>query len=211
MKVHTFTFSDWQENTYILYDDTNQCIIIDPGCNNDRERNQLTQFVEGNNLVPVKLVNTHCHIDHVLGNKFVSEKYGLELTSHKGEQVVLDNMVQVAAMYGVSYEAGPNISQFLDQGDLLTFGNSALTVLYTPGHSPASISFYHKPSQQLIAGDVLFQGSIGRTDLPGGSMETLLSSIRTKFFPLPDEVIVYSGHGPTTTIGREKRSNPFLV
>jgi len=142
---------------------------------------------------------------------FVSEKYGLELTSHKGEQIVLDKMVQMAAMYGVSYEVGPDISQFLDDGDMLTFGNSELGVLYTPGHSPASISFYHEPSKQLIAGDVLFRGSIGRTDLPGGSMETLLSSIRSKFFPLPDEVIVYSGHGPTTTIGVERRTNPFLV
>ncbi len=211
MKVHTFTFSSWQENTYILYDDTKECIIIDPGCNSEHERMQLVNYLEEHNLTPVKLVNTHCHIDHVLGNKFVSEKYGLELTSHKGEQVMLDNMVQVATMYNTDYEPGPNIKQFLDEGDLLTFGKTELAVYFTPGHSPASISFYHAPSKQLIAGDVLFLGSIGRTDLPGGNMETLLSSIRTKFFPLPDDVIVYSGHGPTTTIGAEKRSNPFLT
>ena len=211
MKVHTFTFSSWQENTYILYDDTKQCIIIDPGCSTEHERTQLVSFIEEHNLTPVKLVNTHCHIDHVLGNKFVAEKYNLELTSHKGEQFILDNMVQVAAAYNIHYEPGPSIKQFLDEGDLLRFGKTELVVYFTPGHSPASISFYHEPSKQLIAGDVLFLGSIGRTDLPGGNMETLLSSIRTKFFPLPDDVIVYSGHGPTTTIGAEKRSNPFLT
>lgn len=211
MKIAMFTFSGWAENTYVLYDDSNECCILDPGCNSDEERAILVGFIDENKLTPVKLVNTHCHIDHVLGNKFISEKYNLPLVAHKGEQQLLENMVQVANMYGVQYEPGPDITEFLDEGDKLVFGNSSLEVYFTPGHSPASISFFHRESKQLIAGDVLFKGSIGRTDLPGGNMETLLTNIREKLFPLGDDVIVYSGHGPQTTIGVEKRTNPFLV
>lgn len=211
MNIASFTFTDWAENTYVLYDDSKECCIVDPGCNTAQERQQLVDFIEAKGLTPTRLVNTHCHIDHVLGNKFVSEKYGLPLIAHKGEEIVLAAMVQMAQMYGVSYEQSPDITEFLDEGDLLSFGNTKMEVYFTPGHSPASISFFHRESKQLIAGDVLFKGSIGRTDLPGGSMETLLESIRAKFFVLDDEVIVYSGHGPTTTIGEERRSNPFLT
>ena len=211
MKIAMFTFSDWSENTYVLHDASDECCILDPGCNTEAERQELVAFIEDNKLTPVKLVNTHCHIDHVLGNKFVSEKYNLPLVSHKGEQVVLDNMVQIANMYGTPYQKSPDITEFLDEGDTLTFGQSSLEVYFTPGHSPASISFFHRESKQLIAGDVLFKGSIGRTDLPGGNMNTLLTNIREKFFPLGDDVIVYSGHGPQTTIGVEKRTNPFLT
>lgn len=210
MNVAMFTFSDWSENTYVLYDDSKECCIVDPGCNNDTERNQLMALIKGEGLTPTVLVNTHCHIDHVLGNKFVHEHYSLPLTSHRGEQVVLDGMVQIASMYGTHYEPGPDITLFLEEGDYLSFGNTNLEVYFTPGHSPASISFFHRESKQLIAGDVLFNGSIGRTDLPGGNLDTLLSSIADKFYPLGDDVTVYSGHGPTTTIGEERKSNPFL-
>ena len=195
----------------MIYDDTKSCCIVDPGCNTPAERELLDIFIQSNGLSPQHLLNTHCHIDHVLGNKYISEKYKLPLTSHRGEQIVLDNMVQVAQMYGVAYEAGPDISVFLAEGDVFTFGETTLEIYDTPGHSPASISFFHRDSQQVIAGDVLFKGSIGRTDLPGGNLETLLSSIREKLFPLGDEVVVYNGHGPETTIGEERRSNPFLV
>jgi len=211
MKIAVFTFSSWSENTYVLYDDSKECCIVDPGCNDVSERNTLVAFVESHGLTPTKLVNTHCHIDHVLGNKFVAEKYSLDLIAHKGEQVVLDNMVQVAAMYGTPYEKSPDIKIFLDEGEYLSFGNTKLEVYFTPGHSPASISFFHRETQQLIAGDVLFKGSIGRTDLPGGNFDTLISSIKEKLYPLGDEVIVYNGHGPSTTIGEERRTNPFLV
>jgi len=211
MNVAAFVFTGWSENTYVLYDDSKECIIVDPGCNDEGERQALVDFIESNELTPVKLVNTHCHIDHVFGNKFVSEKYKLPLEAHKGEQIVLDNMVQVAAMYGASYEPGPDISVFLEEGEYLEFGSTKLEIYLTPGHSPASLSFFHRESKQLIAGDVLFKGSIGRTDLPGGNYDTLIASIKDKLFPLGDEVIVYNGHGPSTTIGEEKRSNPFLV
>lgn len=211
MKIAVFTFSSWAENTYVLYDDSKECCIVDPGCNVEEERKTLVDFIKSNDLTPTKLVNTHCHIDHVLGNKFVAEKYGLDLIAHKGEQVVLDNMVGVAHMYGTPYDKSPDIKVFLDEGEYLSFGATKLEVYLTPGHSPASISFFHRESKQLIAGDVLFKGSIGRTDLPGGDFDTLISSIKDKFYPLGDEVVVYNGHGPSTTIGEERRSNPFLT
>jgi len=210
MDIAIFTFGPFAENTYVLYDDTKECVIFDPGCSNREEQNQLTNFIESNQLTPVKLVNTHCHIDHVLGNKFVSEKYGLPLVSHKGEAVVLAMQPQISAMYSIAYDPSPPITEYLDDGDTLAFGNTKLKVLFTPGHSPASISFYNEEGGIVIGGDVLFQGSIGRTDLPGGDFDTLARSIRDKFYVLPDEVIVYSGHGGSTTIGVEKRTNPFV-
>lgn len=210
MEIAVFTFSSWAENTYLLYDETNECCIVDPGCSTSKERATLTDFITANNLTPTRLVNTHCHIDHILGNKFVHEKYNLPLISHKGEQIVLDGMVNVARIYGVDYKVSPDITEFLDEGDKLTFGNTELEILFTPGHSPASICFFHRESEQLIGGDVLFQNSIGRTDLPGGDHATLIASIKTKLFPLGDGVRVYPGHGPSTTIGEEKKSNPFL-
>lgn len=210
MNIAIFTFNAFQENTYVLYDDSKECVIVDPGCNSAEEEAALTHFISTNQLVPVKLLNTHCHIDHVLGNKFVSDKYNLPLTSHKDEKPVLDANVMVANMYGISYTLSPSITAFLDEGDTIKFGNSELSVLFTPGHSPASISFFHKETKQLIAGDVLFKESIGRTDLPGGDFDTLINSIKSKYYPLGDNVIVYPGHGPSTTIGQEKSSNPFL-
>lgn len=210
MEIHFFTFNAFAENTYVLYDKTKECVIIDPGCNTAAERQQLDGFILREGLKPVVLVNTHCHIDHVLGNDHISEKYGLPLVAHKGEIPVLEACEMVSKMYGILYTPSPEISSYLDAGDELTFGDTSLQVLYTPGHSPASISFYHSPSGTLIAGDVLFQRSIGRTDLPGGDFDTLISSIRNKFFTLPDETVVYPGHGPSTTIGEEKKYNPFM-
>lgn len=210
MQLARFTFNAFGENTYVLHDSTQKCIIIDPGCSNTSEQKTLTDYIESVGLTPVMLFNTHCHIDHVLGNKYVSEKYNLPLCSHKGEQQVLDMQPMVSQMYGISYDPSPKITVFYGDGDTLKFGDSELKVLFTPGHSPASISLYHEPTATLIAGDVLFQMSIGRTDLPGGDMDTLLNSIRTKFFTLPDETKVYPGHGEATTVGEEKKGNPFL-
>lgn len=210
MHVKTFTFNDFLENTYILYDESQTCIIVDPGCNTREEKKELTDFIEDHDLTPVKLVNTHCHIDHILGNAFVSEKYQLPLCAHEGEKPVLESGKQVSVMYGIPYTPSPEIKEYLAEGQEITFGNTTLSLLFTPGHSPASLCFYHEESKKLIAGDVLFQGSIGRTDLPGGDYDTLIRSIKTKLFILPDDVIVYPGHGPTTTIGHEKKYNPFF-
>jgi glyoxylase-like metal-dependent hydrolase (beta-lactamase superfamily II) len=209
--IHFFTFNPIGENTYILYDETKECVIIDPGCYDDRERADLVNFIENNKLKPVKLLNTHCHLDHVFGNAFVSEKYNLKLAAHQLEIPVLDAFLRSASMYGLNAEPSPEIATFLQEGDLVQFGTSSLEIAFTPGHSPGSITFYNKTQQFMISGDVLFYGSIGRSDLPGGNHQLLLDSIRTKLLPLGDSFKVYSGHGPSTTIGFERKNNPFLV
>ena len=209
--VASFTFNPFQENTYVLYDDTKECAIIDPGCYTEAEKTQLIDFIEENGLQPVKLINTHCHLDHIFGNRFIAEKYGLGLEIHKGELPVLQAAPQVSMMYGVPFpEVSPEPSNFIAEGEVVSFGNTKLEVLFTPGHSPASISFFCREDQFVIAGDVLFYQSIGRTDLPGGDFATLIASINEQLFPLGDEVTVYSGHGPSTSIGYERQNNPFL-
>ncbi|MFT4969322.1 MAG: hydroxyacylglutathione hydrolase [Chitinophagales bacterium] len=208
--VASFTFNPFQENTYVLYDETKECIIIDPGCYSDNERKQLKAFIQKNELTPVRLINTHCHLDHICGNAFVAKEYNLVLEAHEGEKVVLDASVDHGRMYGFVFEPSPSISSYLKEGEQITFGNSELDILYTPGHSPASITFYSKEDGLAIVGDVLFFMSIGRSDLPGGDHETLLRSIREQLFTLPDETLVYNGHGQKTSIGFEKQNNPFF-
>ncbi len=208
MKIQKFTFNDFMENTYVLYDETLECVVVDPGCNTKKEEDLLSGFIEKNKLVVKILFNTHCHIDHILGNAFVAETYNVPLSSHKGEIPVLEAGEMVSNMYGIQYKASPDMTMFYEENDLLEFGNTQLKVLFTPGHSPASISLYTKGI--LIGGDVLFDNSIGRTDLPGGDHATLIKSIKEKLFVLPDDTIVYCGHGPETNIGKEKQFNPFL-
>lgn len=210
LKVDFFTFGPFQENTYILSDETSECLIIDPGCYDDEERNTLVAFLEKNNLKPVKLLNTHCHIDHVFGNKFIAEKYSLGLEIHKKDLKVLESLMSVAHLYGLNAEPSPEPKIFLEEGDKITFGKSELDILFTPGHSPGSICFVSNEQKFVIGGDVLFYGSIGRTDLPGGHHATLIESIKTKLFPLGDDFTVYSGHGPETKIGFERKNNPFV-
>jgi glyoxylase-like metal-dependent hydrolase (beta-lactamase superfamily II) len=210
IQVHYFTFNSFQENTYILFDETKDCIIIDPGCSNGNERKSLEHYIKQNQLNPVKLINTHCHIDHVLGNKWVAEHYGIELFMNEHDLKNLKATVAYASVFGLECEESPEPAHYLNDGDILTFGNSTLQILFTPGHSPGSISLYAAAEGFVVAGDVLFRESIGRTDLPGGHMETLLESVRNKLFILPDETIVLSGHGEQTSIGHEKKYNPFL-
>lgn len=211
IQVKEFEFNPFAENTYIVWDETLECVIFDPGCYYEEERQELIRFVEKNKLKPVKLINTHCHLDHVFGNKFVATYWNLPLEIHRGELPLLERFPDVCRMYGVpGAEASPNPGHFIEDGDILSFGNSSMEALLTPGHSPASLSFYFADEKLLIAGDVLFYESIGRTDLPGGDHETLLNSIRNRLFTLPGETIVYPGHGPTTTIRHERENNPFL-
>lgn len=208
--VASFAFNPFQENTYILYDETKECIIIDPGCYTSNEQKRLEAFIAKEELKPVRLINTHCHLDHICGNAFVSQKYGLDLEAHEGEQVVLDASLDHGKMYGFVFEPSPNIMHTIQEGDEIKFGHSTLKTLFTPGHSPASISLYCEQDKFVIAGDVLFFMSIGRTDLPGGNHDLLLQSIREKLFTLPDETIVYNGHGQKTQIAFEKLNNPFF-
>lgn len=209
--VVKLTFNPFQENTYIVYDETKECIIFDPGCYHAHEKEELINTLQRLQLKPVRLINTHCHVDHVLGNAFVSNTYDLGLECHRGEVPVLAAVGQVCMLYQIPYpEPSPEPSAFIEAGDIIPFGNTELEVRFTPGHSPASLCFYNAQDQFVIAGDVLFRDSIGRTDLPGGDMDTLLNSIRTQLFTLEDAVVVYPGHGPKTTVGYEKANNPFL-
>lgn len=210
LNVKIFQFNPLQENTYLVYNDLDQCIIIDPGCYTDAERQQLVSFISKKQLKPSLLVNTHCHLDHVFGNKFIHEEYGLELHIHQGEQKVLEMAPTSGLMWNLPFDNYQGALHFLDESMPLQLGNDRLDILFTPGHSPASISFYSKTNDLLIAGDVLFRESVGRTDLPGGNPDVLSDSIRKKLYVLPDETIVYPGHGIPTTIGHEKKYNPFI-
>ncbi len=210
-KVQCFTFNPFQENTYIVYDDSKDCIIFDPGNINVKEDKILSGFIAQHELRPVRLINTHCHLDHVFGNEYVVDQYKIDFAIHKGEIPVLNSFLPTCQMYGVPIKTpSPSPTSFIVDQELIEFGNTKLVALFTPGHSPASLSFYCEAENFIIAGDVLFRESIGRTDLPGGNFDTLIQSIQIKLFTLPDGTIVYSGHGPATTIGHEKRYNPFL-
>lgn len=208
--IKAFTFSPISENTYVLYNNEGKAIIIDPGCYFPNEQETLKNFLTDNSLMPVYLLNSHCHLDHVFGNKWVHETYGLEPHLHPNEEAMLALAPVSGERWGLPFQnyAGP--LHFLNDGDTILIGETEIQVILAPGHSPGSICFYIPSQGDLIGGDVLFRGSIGRTDLPGGDSETLLNSIREKLWVLPDETVVYSGHGIKTTIGYEKRNNPFL-
>lgn len=210
MKVTCFTFNAFSENTYVLSDDTKECVVIDPGCYDKAEKQQLTDFIKKEDLKVVRLLNTHCHIDHVLGNKFVADTFNVGLEIHEKDLDVLRSVPAYAPNYGFPNYEEQLPSAYLKEGEKVKFGNTELDILFTPGHAPGHVVFYNKAEKICIGGDVLFQSSIGRTDLPGGDFDTLIQSIKTKLFTLPDAVTVYPGHGPETTIGYEKKYNPFL-
>lgn len=210
LQIKNFVFSPIQENTYVLYNELKECVIIDPGCYFDDEKNMLQDFITDNGLKPTMLLNTHCHLDHVFGNKFISETYGLTLHLHEKEKQLLSFAPASGLMYNMPFDNYIGEFILLKEGDKILLGTDELEVLETPGHSPGSICFYCRKQNFVIGGDVLFQRSVGRTDLPGGSLQTLLNNIRQKLFVLPDETIVYSGHGDPTSIGEEKLYNPFL-
>jgi glyoxylase-like metal-dependent hydrolase (beta-lactamase superfamily II) len=210
LKIKVFTFSPIQENTYLLYNEQKECIIIDPGCYFPEEQQELKAFLDSNQLTPKKLLNTHCHLDHVFGNKFVAETWQLTLQLHPKEEALLKYAPASGLMYHLPFDNYQGQFIYLNDGDKIMLGEDELEVILAPGHSPGSICFYSKEQKFIIGGDVLFNGSIGRTDLPMGDHQTLLNSIKQKLFVLPDEVVVYSGHGPETTIGKEKKSNPFV-
>lgn len=210
LKIKSFTFSPIQENTYLLYNELKQCIIIDPGCYFDEEKQALKDFITQQELAPVMLLNTHCHLDHVFGNKYVSDTYQLDLQIHEKEQVVLSFAPTSGLMYNLPFDNYSGPISFLKEGQTIQLGQDELQIIEAPGHSPGSICFYCAKQHFLIGGDVLFQRSIGRTDLPMGDHDALIRNIKTKLMILPGETVVYSGHGPATTIGEEKLYNPYL-
>ncbi|MBL7934488.1 MAG: MBL fold metallo-hydrolase [Bacteroidia bacterium] len=211
INIHYFTFGPFQENTYVLWDETKECIILDPGNNNTSENKKLSDFITEKQLILKRLILTHAHVDHINGNKYVFDTYGLLPEVHKDDVYFIEKHLATATMYGISVEQSPMPKAFINEGDIIKFGNSTLNTLHTPGHSPGSISFYNLEDKFIIGGDVLFYGSIGRTDLPLGHHETLIKSIKEKLFPLGDYMKVYSGHGVPTSIGFERTHNPFLI
>lgn len=209
--IHHFTFNGFAENTYIVWDDTKECVIIDPGNSSVSEHNAVKQFIADNGLTLKRLLLTHAHLDHVLGNKFIHDTYGLLPEVHKEDLVFIHRQMDAATMYGVNCEQSPVPTSFLKEGDSISFGTTSFEMIHVPGHSPGSLAFYNKEEAYIIVGDVLFYESIGRSDLPMGNHDTLIASIKNELFKLPDAVKVYNGHGPSTTIGHEKTYNPFLV
>ena len=211
ISIKKFTFNQVQENTFIAYDETGECVIIDAGCYFDNERKELDDFISAKQLKPVRLINTHCHFDHIMGITHCRTKYQIDFQAHESEVPLIEQASEHGDLFGIPMEAVDAPDSFFEEGDRITFGNSYLMVIEAPGHSPGGVVFYNPEQNILIAGDVLFYGSIGRTDLPGGSFERLVGNIKTKLLTLPDETMVYCGHGPETTIGFEKKTNPFLT
>ncbi len=211
INVHTFTFNAFQENTYLLVNELNEGIILDPGCYEQQECLELKNFIETNKINVKLLLNTHCHIDHVLGVEFVKRTFGVMLQTHQIEAQVLKAVETYADVYGFPKYEKTTIDSYLSEGDIIQFGIHSLKVLFTPGHSPGHIVFYSEKDGFVIGGDVLFKQSIGRTDLPGGDFDTLIRSIHTQLFTLPDNTVVYPGHGEPTKIGFEKNNNPYCA
>ncbi|HEY0678517.1 MAG TPA: MBL fold metallo-hydrolase [Chitinophagaceae bacterium] len=211
LTVKGFVFSPLQENTYVLHNETGECCIIDPGCYFGNERNELKDFISQSQLRPKYLLNTHCHLDHVFGNKFVHDTYGLEPYIHPDEKLVLDFAPISGLQWNLPFDQYNGPVHYITEKDTVRLGEDVLKIISAPGHSPGHICFYNEAQRFLIGGDVLFRESIGRTDLPGGNHETLIRNIREKLFVLPPEVRVYPGHGPDTTIGHERDFNPFMT
>lgn len=212
MKVIQFQFALFGINTYLVVDpDTLKCAIIDPGMMDSEEEEALDKYIKRNNLEVTKIINTHLHIDHVAGISFSKDTYNVPVLGNKEDEPLGQHVGEQAAMFGLPGQLEPvALNHYLNDGDVIKIGNGTLTVIHVPGHSPGSIALYDKADGFVITGDALFQGSIGRTDLPGGSMPQLVKSIKEKLLPLPDDTVVYPGHGPATTIGSERRYNPFL-
>lgn len=208
--ISAFIFSYFQENTYILHDESGECVIIDAGCYTKKEEEEITEYILNKNLKPVKLLNTHGHLDHTFGNAYLIKRFGIKVAGNSSDLNILKNARSYGESFGVKLDPVPPFEELLTDGDIVSFGNSELKVIATPGHTPGGLCFYSEKDKFIITGDTLFCQSIGRTDLPGGDYETLISSIKEKILTLPGETAVYSGHGPKTTIEEEARFNPFL-
>ena len=209
MEVKSFTFNDYQENTYLVIKD-GKCIIIDPGNYYDNENSEIKNFIEDNSLSPLFILVTHVHIDHVLGIKYLSDEYSIDTYIPKSELDFHNNMINYASMFGFDKYDHQNNIKLIDDSSKLSFIEVPIEILSLPGHSPGHLGFYFRENKICFSGDVLFKNSIGRTDLPGGSHDVLIESIKNKLFLLGDDDTIFPGHGPITTIIEEKKNNPFL-
>jgi hydroxyacylglutathione hydrolase len=211
IKVEKFVVNPLGENSFIISDETGECIFIDPGFYFEEEHQEIKDYVRDNNLNPVRITNTHCHFDHIMGVEFVRNEFKIPFYAHADDDFWVEKSTQQAEMFGFVMNAVAPVDAYLVENEFVEFGNSSLKIIHILGHSPGHVVFYSEYDKILIAGDVLFYGSIGRTDLPGGNYETLISGIKNKLFDLPDDITVFCGHGPETKLGFEKRTNPFLT
>ena len=211
MKIKRFEFNMFPVNCYVLWDDTKEAVVIDPGCFYEEEKQALKKFILTNELNVKHLLNTHLHLDHIFGNPFMLKEFGLSAEANKADEYWIDEAPKQSRMFGFQLQEEPvPLGKYLHDGDIITFGHTKLEAIHVPGHSPGSTVYYCKEEKIAFGGDVLFRGSIGRTDLPGGNYNQLITGIREKLFRLPEDTVIYSGHGPSTTIGFEKKQNPYL-
>ncbi|MCE5206473.1 MAG: MBL fold metallo-hydrolase [Porphyromonadaceae bacterium] len=213
MKIKTFEFNPLGVNTYVLSDETKECVVIDAACFYADEWEILLNYILDHDFVVKHLINTHLHFDHLFGVNRMAAQFGLSLSCHQADEFLLEDIPVQMHLFGlpnVNNNYRPDIGRFLQEGDQLTFGNQMLEVIHLPGHSPGSVVFHNRAENVLFSGDVLFHSGIGRTDLAGGDFNTLVEGIKTKLFTLPAETRVYPGHGPSTAIGQEKADNPFV-
>lgn len=210
INLKVFVVNEFGVNSFIMSDESGECIFIDAGYHFSEEENSLLKYIEANKLKPVMLLCTHCHVDHILGNHFILNHFNIPFYIHKEEDILLKHMTEMGNMFGLKTVPSPSATNFIDESFTVNFGNSELKIFHVPGHSPGSLAYYSATDKFLIAGDVLFKGSIGRTDLPGGDYDLLIKSISSKLLVLPPETVVYPGHGPATTIKTETDTNPFF-
>lgn len=210
MQIKLFSFNPFQVNTYLLINEVNECILIDAGCLDKYEFSKLASYIKDNNLTLKRVLNTHLHLDHIFGNRFIYNELGVKPEAHKSDEFLIEKFPYMAKNFGIDSSETISVGNFLEDNDKVILGGIELTVLHTPGHSPGSISFYAAKENCLFSGDTLFMGSVGRTDLDGGSFSALKESIINKLFTLPDSTIVFPGHGPKTSIAFEKNNNPYL-
>lgn len=212
LSLQSFTFNAFQENTYVIYNEKKQCLIVDPGMYASEEVSQFCKYIDDNKLKPEAIINTHAHLDHIFGVNALKAEYNIPFCIHKADLPVLNGAAGSAMLFGFSrFKDIPKADEYIADSIMYQLGDDEVKILFVPGHSPGSIAFYYAQDNWVISGDALFNGSIGRTDLPGGNHNQLLDSIKDKLFTLPEETVVHSGHGPTTQIGIEKATNPFLI
>jgi hydroxyacylglutathione hydrolase len=211
IKVKTFVFNAFQVNTYVVYAENKDCIIIDPACSNPNEVSKLLNFIETEKLNPILAANTHAHVDHILANADITAKLAIKLAAHPASRYFYLNALSFATELGLNLDKVVMPDLDLQDKDTIKLGNSLVTILYTPGHADGSICFYSAEGHFVISGDLIFYASIGRTDFPTGNFETLSQSIKEKIYTLPDNTIIYPGHGPSTSVGFEKLNNPFVT
>ena len=211
LKIKSFTFNPYQENTYLIFDDSKEAVVIDPGNYEAYENESISKFIDENKLQLKKIILTHCHLDHCLGNKYLNQKYGAELLIPFDERDLYKNVENIATLFGFANYSHLDENEYLKEKDKIEFGDIKLDVLFLPGHSPGHLAFYFKNDNLCFSGDVLFYNSIGRTDLPGGDHNALINSIKNKLFLLNPDTIIYSGHGQKTILKNEMKNNPFLI